>query len=295
MTSPRDTYLAWQADIGTEEVVLVSTWVRRVPPTSSPAHAGTQAPPPRTGTQFETSVAGTTSVPAGPAFFSAIAEELAKPEPLAARGRSKAVLPSTVAPATGSPPPSALTPFAAALKALTDLDAYWHFLDAEYPVLFPGVSAPVTRASGHASPRLALVELAPTGGVLFGGAAGVLLDRMMNAIGLTRDQLYLTSVMKTAPAGRSWARKDTARMIPALLRELSLARCDLVLLLGEPCAQAVLKTGRSLDALAGTAETVEGTAFAATWHPVDLLADESRKKPAWEQLKWLQTRLPRTT
>jgi uracil-DNA glycosylase family 4 len=124
------------------------------------------------------------------------------------------------------------------------------------------------------------------------------LDRMMSAIGLTRDQLYLTSLMKTAPSGKtgkSWARKDTAKMVPALVRELKLARCGLVLLLGEPCAQSVLKTGRGLDALAGSAETVEDMAFAATWHPADLLADESKKKPAWEQLKWLQTRLPRLT
>ena len=74
----------------------------------------------------------------------------------------------------------------------------------------------------------------------------------MKAIHLDRAQLYLTSVMKTpAPEGRSWPRKDIARMLPAFFQELRLAACSTVLLMGEACAQAVLYWETALSFVAG--------------------------------------------
>jgi uracil-DNA glycosylase family 4 len=314
MTSPRDNYLAWQAEIGTEDVVLAAPWVRPQGghATRAAAHASmhglTQVGHAANAQEYSSqdgpggaspSLSSSSPRPAytppvvGPDFFNAIAEKLAKPDPMQGNRVKNAAAASKTSAA--SPAVSATAIAGSALPAHADLEAYWAWLEAEYPVWFPGVVLPLRRALGHASPRLAVVELSPTSEGLFAGEAGALLEKMMRAIGLTRDDLYMTSLMKTLPprtGGKPWPRKDSARMVPALLRELKLAHCELVLLLGEPCAQSVLKTGRGLEALAGTAEQAEGMAFAATWHPADLLADETRKKPAWEQLKWLQTRLP---
>jgi uracil-DNA glycosylase family 4 len=147
---------------------------------------------------------------------------------------------------------------------------------------------------------------------VFGGDSGALLDRMMNAIGVSRDQLYLTSLMKTAPAtSKTWARKDTARMVPVLVRELQLAHCGLVLVLGEACAQALLKTGRTIPDLLKSPVDAEGLSLSATWHPAEIragdaaqsapvasadTADKKAARPratqAWEHLQWLRGLLP---
>jgi DNA polymerase len=296
-TSPRNAYLAWQAEMGTEEVVLTTPWVRpaaRVNPAASAARPAespggsnvyAEVPPhsPRYSTQ-----------PAGPEFFGAIAEKLAKPA--TPRGRVPAKASSENSATAGSV--TSPSPLTAAMSQTGNLDEYWKYLEAEYPRWYPGAAAPLTRALGHASPRLAVVELSPSSDGLFAGEAGVFFDKMMNAIGLTRDQMYLTSVMKTSPPGspgKPWARKDVARMVPALLRELVLARCGLVLLLGETCAQVVLRTGRTIPGLLKAPEEAEGLSLSATWHPDELLKsgnDTVMRKAAWDHLQWLQGLLP---
>ncbi len=352
MPSPaaaRDAYLAWQTEIGGEDVVLVAPWVRRAAPGAGARVPGVAAVPGRTsgtvtgGTSDSPSAAavpetprtaatpalpevnfepmkpfvvpGLTGTPgygpgagAGPEFFSEIAQRLAEAERMPARtGASR---PPTSSPAQPLTP--AGSPLQESLAGLKDLEAYWGFLAAEYPRWFTGASE-VTRALGHAAPRLAVVELAPAGGSLFAGESGALFDRMMNAIGLSRDQMYLTSLMKSAPprGARTWARKDTARMVPVLLRELQLAQCGLVLVMGEACAQAVLKTGRSLSELVKTPVETSGLSLSATWHPDEIrAADAQREKSgtagaatspkvprpratqAWDHLQWLRGLLP---
>ena len=82
-------------------------------------------------------------------------------------------------------------------------------------------------------------------------------------------------------------------MLPALMQELQLAGCGLVLLLGEACAQGVLRTGKSLAALAETAETHGNMTLVAAEHPSHLMnADDATRRAAWNQLKWLRARLP---
>jgi uracil-DNA glycosylase family 4 len=282
--NPRDAYLAWQAEIGTEEVVLVQPWIKPRPTTSAASGPATSYEAPfksGTSTHFP---AASTPIPAGADFFQSIAESLAKPEPFVKKGSSGS---------TPAPGPKSTTPPAASLPEHRDLNAYWSFLEASYPIWFPGTSPALVRAEGSSRARLAVVELSPEGNRVFSGTAGEFLDRMLKGIDLTRDQLYLTSVMKTAPAGKTWARKDIARMVPALLQELRLAECGLVLLLGEACAQGVLRTGQSLAALAETAVNQGNMTLVATEHPSRLMAaDDTARRAAWNQLKWLRARLP---
>jgi DNA polymerase len=186
----------------------------------------------------------------------------------------------------------------AALPKFKDLEAYWKFLEEEYPKWFPSTpsasSHKITRAEGMKGAILAIVEMAPAPAPLpkiLDGEAGLLFDKMMKAIHLDRSQLYLTSVMKTPAPHRSWPRKDIVRMLPCLFQELELAGCSMVLLLGEACAQAVLRTGRGLDTLRQQATEAEGFVFAASYHPSDLETQQELKRNAWEDLKWLRTRL----
>lgn len=305
MNAAFDSWLAWQAEIGTDEVVLAAppkfpqvAAAGRHTPASGPEARAPSPRPAASGTNAVNAAgaAPRDPAPAGPDFFANIAAELAKASSPGASRRGGGTTSREAAPAADAASPPSSSPLARALAELPGLDALRRFVAEEYPRWFPAATGPAAEALGHAAPRLAVVELAPGPEGLFAGEPGALLDRMLGAIGLDRTELYLTAVMKTPPpGGRAWARRDVARMLPVLERELTLARCERVLLLGEACAQAVLRTGRALPELSGVAVDADGRSFSATWHPADLLADESLKKPAWEHLKWLQTRLPRKT
>jgi uracil-DNA glycosylase family 4 len=291
--NPRDAYLAWQAEIGTEEVVLATPWIKPRPAPASSSRAVTYAERefevPQPATFRPKAAAPPFGAAAGADFFQSIAESLAKPDPVSKRGNPGSASDVPPRQATASKPSVSPAPF---LPDHPNLEAYWAFLEASCPIWFPGTSG-LVRAEGPERPALALVELYPVEGRVLGGEPGAFLDKMMKGIGLAREQLYLTSVMKTPPPGKAWARKDVARMLPALSQELRLAGAGLVLLLGEGCAQSVLRTGKSLAALMETAENHGNMTLVAVEHPSLLMhADEAARRAAWNQLKWLRARLP---
>jgi uracil-DNA glycosylase family 4 len=287
--SPLDTYLEWQADIGTADVVMSEPWAKpaaRMTAQSPNDPVDVEEAP--AAPRMSASPAKSATSPAPEDFFRDIQKRLAEP---ARKPAAPKVAPVAVSPA---PRPASSVP------AFASLEEYWTWLATEYPRWFPASSTSLVRGSGTAGAKLAVVELFPAGGALFGGDASeakLLLDKMMQAIGLSREALYLTSVMKTPPAGKAWARKDIALALPSFLAELRLAGCGSALLLGEGCAQAVLRTGKSLSALEAMEETnADGTSVAcvAAWHPADLLRDASLKAPAWARLKNLKSHLDRS-
>jgi DNA polymerase len=299
--SPRDVYLAWQADIGTEDVVLVEPWTRPAAAPRAPEtfHGGFPAAPSRPAEPYAASAPASSSPAAHPApaaagenFFESIAAALSRPEPFTTKRAARAGAATPAAP----PPPAAP---ASDVPEFKDLESYWAFLQEAYPKWYPGVSSTLARAQGAPRPVLAVAEFSPSltsGARVFAGEQGEYLDKMLKAIGLERSHLYLTSVMKTPPAGKAWSRRDAARMLPTFLKELRLAQCGLVLLLGETCAQLVMRTGQGLASLEEQAVNAEDLAFTATWHPQDLLNDQtenqSLRRSAWKHLKWVRTRLP---
>ncbi len=256
----RAAYLAFQSDIGTDEVVLPQAW--------RPKSTRIPDPPPAEASRASDSKD----------FFQTIAQVLTQPT-----RREAPVSRPVMAPVGGGIPDFA------------NLEEYGAYVRQEYPRWF-SLPADTLLAPALGLPRsaLAVVELAPeTSGVssVFSGAPGDLLDKMLKAIGLERNSLYLTAVMKTPGPGRGWPRKDVARMLPLMIRELKLAACPWVLLLGEACAQAVLRTGSKLEDLRQRPFEAEGLVFAVSRHPADLQRDETLKRPAWEDLKWLRGRL----
>ncbi len=269
MTSLRDAYLAYQAEIGTEEVILAQPWVRK-----------TATAEPKALKPSSTNL----SIPEGPEFFQTI---------------SRALKPAVAKPAVNVVEEAPSPPLSVSLPEFKDLDAYWKYLSEEYPKWFPlrqaqGSATRLARAEGISNPVLALVEIAPSISQtpkVFDGEAGVFLDKMMKAINLDRSQMYLTSIMKTPPSGKAWPRKDIAKMLPYFFRELKLAACPVILLLGETCAQTVLRTGKNLASLSQQLFDMEGLVFSASYHPSDLENNQELKRSAWNDLKWLRPRL----
>ncbi|MCL2232335.1 MAG: uracil-DNA glycosylase [Treponema sp.] len=131
----------------------------------------------------------------------------------------------------------------------------------------------------------------------FVGKAGQLLDKMLASIGLSRDtNCYIANMVKCRPPeNRDPEPGEIAACYPFLERQIALLRPQVILCAGRVAAQALLKTGQSINALRGTFadfNTTTGTIpVLCTFHPSALLRDETLKRPAWEDLKLLKSHL----
>jgi uracil-DNA glycosylase len=121
----------------------------------------------------------------------------------------------------------------------------------------------------------------------FVGESGALLDKMLSAIGLSRDKnVYLTNVVKCRPPlNREPAPEEQAACSAYLLRQVAVTRPRAILCVGRIPSQALLGTREPITRLRGRAFSFRGIPLFPAYHPNALLRDESLKRPAWEDLK----------
>ncbi|SEN92423.1 DNA polymerase [Gemmobacter aquatilis] len=157
-------------------------------------------------------------------------------------------------------------------------------------------------ADGNPAARVMLIGEAPgrdedQEGRPFVGRAGQLLDRMFAAIGLHRDTpdaehaLYITNVMPwRPPSNRDPTPEEMAMMIPFLQRHVDLADPEVIVVMGNTPAQAVLGS-RGITKLRGTWAQAWGKPVLPMLHPAYLLRQPHQKREAWADLLSLQARL----
>ena len=147
---------------------------------------------------------------------------------------------------------------------------------------------------GEGSPtaRLVIVGEAPGAeedrtGRPFVGRAGELLTRMLAAIGLAREDVFICNVLKCRPPGNRSPRPDEAGACqPFLQAQLEVLEPDLLLALGSHAARLLLGTERGITALRGRFhQTAAGWRVMPTFHPAYLLRNPSAKREVWEDLK----------
>jgi DNA polymerase len=120
----------------------------------------------------------------------------------------------------------------------------------------------------------------------FVGRAGQLLDRMIEAIGLKREDCYIGNVVKCRPpANREPEPDEVATCEPFLFRQISVIKPKLVVALGATAAKTLLRTTAPISALRGRFFDFRGTKLLPTFHPAFLLRSPNKKKEAWEDLK----------
>ena len=126
---------------------------------------------------------------------------------------------------------------------------------------------------------------------IFSGRAGLLLDRMLAAIGLDRSTVYLAnSVYWTTPGGRTPAAAEIAACLPFLTRQIELAKPRIVLALGGTATAALTRTSSGIARLRGKWQ--DGVVpVLPSFHPLQLLAQPSLKALAWRDLLTLKARL----
>jgi uracil-DNA glycosylase len=157
-------------------------------------------------------------------------------------------------------------------------------------------------ADGQPGARVMLVGEAPGAeedreGVPFVGRSGKLLDRMLAAVGLKRDEVYIANVIPWRPPGnRTPTPQETGVCLPFIERQIELARPDVLVCLGGPSAQTLLRQRDGIMKLRGNwfpykAGEREIPAL-ATLHPAYLLRQPAQKRLAYRDMLALKARLP---
>ena len=123
----------------------------------------------------------------------------------------------------------------------------------------------------------------------FVGAAGKLLDRMLGAIGLTREEVYIANVVKCRPPNnRVPEPEEAAACLPYLRCQYALIRPKIVVCMGATAAGYLYEHGTGISRVRGIWKQKQGVWFLPTYHPAALLRDESKKRYAWEDLQALR-------
>jgi DNA polymerase len=146
-------------------------------------------------------------------------------------------------------------------------------------------------ADGSPSARLLFVGEAPgrdedAQGVPFVGRAGQLLDKMIAAIDMKREEVYICNVLKCRPPdNRVPAPDEVERCRPFLEQQIALVKPVLICALGLSAAQALLQTKASMASMRGKTFAFRGVPLIPTYHPAALLRNPGLKRDAWVDLQ----------
>lgn len=150
---------------------------------------------------------------------------------------------------------------------------------------------------GDPAARLMLIGEGPGAdedmqGLAFVGAAGQLLTKMLSAIQMNREQVYICNVVKCRPPmNRTPLPEEAEACLPYLRAQFSLVRPQVVLLLGATAARAVLGEHIRITRDRGVWVEKKGVWFMPTYHPAALLRDDSKKRDAWHDFQAVQLKL----
>ena len=120
----------------------------------------------------------------------------------------------------------------------------------------------------------------------FVGLAGQLLTKIIQAIQLTREEVYIANIIKCRPPGNRNPEPDEIHACePFLIKQLEAIRPKLICALGTFAAQTLLKTEGKISLLRGRFHQYQGISLMPTYHPAFLLRNPNFKRDVWEDMK----------
>jgi DNA polymerase len=129
-------------------------------------------------------------------------------------------------------------------------------------------------------------------GLPFVGRAGQLLTQMIEAMGLTRGDVYIANVVKCRPPENRTPEKDeVSTCMPYLLRQIGAIQPKVIVCLGSVAAQTLLSTTKSISRFRGEWFDFRGARLMATYHPAYLLRNPHAKPEVWTDLKKVMAHL----
>ncbi|MDT5272202.1 MAG: uracil-DNA glycosylase [Acidobacteriota bacterium] len=158
----------------------------------------------------------------------------------------------------------------------------------------------IVHSEGQPNARLMFVGEAPgadedASGRPFVGRAGQLLNKIIEAIGLKRDDVLIGNVNRCRPPGNRTPTTEEAHTCkPFLLREINIARPDVIVVLGNTAMKNLLDTKEGITRLRGQFQDYRGIKVMPTFHPAYLLRDPSKKREVWDDMKKVRDYLNET-
>lgn len=130
----------------------------------------------------------------------------------------------------------------------------------------------------------------------FVGPAGQLLDRMLGAIGLIREKVYIANIVKCRPPGnRVPTPQEAQACLPFLRAQVHLLHPRIIVALGATAARYTIDEKIRITRDRGNWIQRKNVWMMATYHPAALLRDVSKKREAWEDLQKIQAKLEEIT
>lgn len=129
-------------------------------------------------------------------------------------------------------------------------------------------------------------------GIPFVGRAGQLLTKIIEAMNMSRDDIYIANVVKCRPPeNRNPEPDEIAACSQFLMKQIEIISPKVIVCLGTFAAQKFLNTEEKITALRGHFREVAGVKVMPTYHPAFLLRNPSMKKPVWEDMKLVMEEL----
>ena len=123
-------------------------------------------------------------------------------------------------------------------------------------------------------------------GLAFVGKAGQLLTKIITAIDLTRDDVYITNIVKCRPPrNRDPEENEISACLPFLEQQIRSIRPAIICALGAPASKTLLKSRDPISRLRGRFHDMNGIRVMPTYHPAYLLRNPSDKRLVWEDMK----------
>ena len=153
---------------------------------------------------------------------------------------------------------------------------------------------------GNPRPEIMFVGEAPGAdedeqGLAFVGRAGQLLTKMIEAMGFTREEVFIANIAKCRPPeNRPPTPEEMATCLPFLRRQIAVIKPKVVVALGAVSVRGLLQNETPISKVRGLWQEMDGIAVMPTFHPAYLLRNPPAKKEVWDDLQAVLKRLGRT-
>ncbi len=158
----------------------------------------------------------------------------------------------------------------------------------------------IVQSTGNVNADLMFVGEAPGAdedaqGVPFVGRAGKLLDKIIEAIGMRREDVFIGNINRCRPPGnRTPTIEEAETCKPFLIREIAVVRPKVIVVMGNTAMKNLLETKEGITKMRGTFIDYYGVKVMPTFHPAYLLRDPRKKREVWEDMKKVKAEIEKS-
>lgn len=182
------------------------------------------------------------------------------------------------------------------LENMSDLEELRAFCEVYTPLRTDLEGTNLVFGVGNTNADLLIIGEAPgeqedKQGEPFVGRAGQLLNKIIESIGFTRDDIYIANILKHRPPNnRDPLPEERERSLPVLLKQIDIINPKIILCLGRISAQTLLETSGAMKDMRGMFHPWRGYELTVTYHPAALLRNHNWKHDTWADVKMVRAR-----